>query len=124
MDFERIKRVKLLKTLKGTDDDGKQLVWLAGTEWKKKPYPRSIMQELGLNRPGMLEIEYEPESPPEKPVEVEEAKVVEETLDVTPDDKPEVKKPEKTRAKVKKAKAKPAAKKSAPRKSRRRKAKK
>lgn len=115
MDFERIKSVKLLKTLKGTDDDGKQLVWLAGTVWKKKPYPRSIMQELGLNRPGMLEVEYMAEEPVDKqPAPQPETETVEETLDVTPDDTPkEV--PKKPKPKAKAAKAKVVRKKATPR---------
>lgn len=110
MDFERIKSVKLLKTLKGTDDNGKQLVWLAGTVWDKKPYPRSIMQEFGLNRPGMLEIIYEPDPLPVVP---EKTKAVEATSDVTPDDtQKEVTKKPKPKAVLKKA---------APRRGRRRK---
>lgn len=63
MNIERVKRVELLVTLKGTDPKGKQIVWLKGTEWdgRKKPFPSLILQEMSLKRVGVLKVEYYPE---------------------------------------------------------------
>jgi len=66
MNIEGIKRVKLLATLKGTVN-GKQVIWLKGTEWdgKTKPFPKIILDEMKAKRIGVLEIEYVPAPTPE-----------------------------------------------------------
>ncbi|RLI36473.1 hypothetical protein DRO66_05560 [Candidatus Bathyarchaeota archaeon] len=81
MKLERIKKVRLLTSLKGTDIKGKSILWLKGTVFDKevKPFPPSIHAEVGLMRIGVLEVvEYypEPQSKPEAPPE--EIQVVEE----------------------------------------------
>ena len=82
MKFEKIKKVKLLVSLKGTEE-GKNLVWLAGTEFDKEvaEFPPTIANELRTGRPRIFEIleayeddiirvpELEKEGP-EKPKEV------------------------------------------------------
>ena len=58
MDIESIKKVKLLVSLKGTEE-GKQTVWLRGTVFDKdvKPFPPSIIEELKADRiPKVLEV--------------------------------------------------------------------
>lgn len=66
MNIERIKSVELLVTLKGmAQDDSKQQIWHPGTIFRK-PFPRNIVAELVLNRPGVLKvIEEEPPSEPD-----------------------------------------------------------
>jgi len=103
MNIERIKSVKLLKTLKGTDDNGKPIYWLAGETFypDKKPLPQSILRELSVKRMGgsILEVVFKPESPPPivepekiEPEKVEPEKelspveVPEPNPDITPDD--------------------------------------
>lgn len=93
MEIERIKKITMLTTLKGTDK-GKPIYWLAGDKFypDKEPLPQSILRELSTKRRGgpILDIEYkpEPESPPlvleEKPEK--EASDPEENPDVNPDD--------------------------------------
>jgi len=86
MKLERIKKVRLLTSLKGTDIKGKSILWLKGTVFDKevKPFPPSIHAEVGLMRIGVLEVvEYypEPQSEPEaSPEEIPE--VVEEIPEV------------------------------------------
>lgn len=57
MEIEKIKKVKLLVSLKGVEG-GKQQLWLAGTVFDKdkKPFPASIMAELTSKRIGVLEV--------------------------------------------------------------------
>jgi hypothetical protein len=57
MDIEKIKKVRLLVSLKGTRD-GKQQLWLAGTVFDrdKKPFPASITSEIMSKRIGVLEV--------------------------------------------------------------------
>ena len=71
MDIERIKAVKLLVTLKGmAPDNSQQYIWFPGTVFKK-PFPKNIVAELALNRPGVLEIIEEPPSEPKEPEKLE-----------------------------------------------------
>jgi len=98
MNIERIKSVKLLKTLKGTDDNGKPIYWLAGETFypDKKPLPQSILRELSVKRMGgsILEVVFKPESPPpivepekiEPEKELSPVEVPEPTPDIPPDD--------------------------------------
>ena len=65
MKFEEIKKVKLLVSLKGTEE-GKQMVWLRGTVLDKeiRPFSSTIIKELSSGRPrifGILETYPEPE---------------------------------------------------------------
>jgi hypothetical protein len=78
MNIERIKAVELLVTLKGmAPDNSKQQIWHVGTVFKK-PFPRNIVAELALNRPGVLKVIEE--EPPSEPEVIEPEKL--ETLDV------------------------------------------
>jgi hypothetical protein len=53
---KHIKKVTLLRTLKGTE----RLTWLAGTVFNAEDgFPQDIRDEIGLNRIGVLNIEYE-----------------------------------------------------------------
>jgi len=97
--IEGIKRVKLLRTLKGTDSEGKPKYFYAGTEFfpQKKPLPQSILSELYQKRKGgsVLEVEYLPEPPPETLVKDPEVtddapEVTDDDPKVTSDDTPEV----------------------------------
>jgi hypothetical protein len=91
--IERIESIKLLKTLKGTDEEGKPTYWYAGEVYypDKKPVPQSVLQELSTKRKGgsILEIKYKPESPPpvkEPANEPEKEKESEEDPVIPPDD--------------------------------------
>jgi len=74
MNIEEIKKVKLLVTLKGTDNEGKQTKWLGGTVFDKaiRPFPPNITIELKRmekRKPPIFEIlERYPKEVP-KPVE-------------------------------------------------------
>ena len=71
MELERIKKVKLLVTLKGmAPDNSQQAIWHPGTVFEK-PLPKNIIAELALNRPGVLEIIEFDEEPPSEPEVVE-----------------------------------------------------
>ena len=73
MKFEKIKKVKLIVSLKGTEE-GKNVVRLAGTVFDKEiaEFPPTIVSELNSGRPRIFEIleTYPPEEEPEKPKEV------------------------------------------------------
>ena len=69
MKIEKIKKAKLLATLKGTDQDGKQVKWLRGTIFDKaiRPFPLTILRELPRkrNHPIFEILEVYPEVVPE-----------------------------------------------------------
>lgn len=94
MDIERIKEIKLLTSLKSTDDKGKPIVWLAGQVFKpgEKPVPQPILRELTEKRRGgpIVEVTFKPEPPPISVVE-EPQKAQQEVPDIIPDDIPEEK---------------------------------
>ena len=55
MKLERTKKVRLLTSLKGTDENGKTMLWLKGTVLTA-PFPPSIVAEFGLKRFGVMEV--------------------------------------------------------------------
>ena len=84
---KHIKKVTLLKTLKGSD----HLTWLPGTVFRPEDgFPADIRDEIGLNRIGVLDIEYDepqsdsPETPSPKQDVVEEDETTVEVEDVEP----------------------------------------
>jgi len=91
MDIESIKKVKLLVSLKGTEE-GKQTVWLKGTVFDKnvKPFPSTIIEELRADRiPKTLEIlEADPEEFVEMVIEVVEDEVSTDTVKIDAEKKP------------------------------------
>jgi hypothetical protein len=81
MKLERIKKVRLLTSLKGTDENERPTLWLRGTEFdkEKKPFPPNIVEEIAefLNgvRFGVLEVlETYPEPQTDTLPEVKEEK--------------------------------------------------
>ena len=74
MKFEEIKKVKLLVSLKGTEE-GKQMVWLRGTVFDKeiRPFSSTIVKELNSGRPRIFEIlETYPDKIVKKETKIEE----------------------------------------------------
>ena len=88
MNFERIKKVKLIRSLKGTEG-GKPIMWLAGTVFNKdvKPFPPTIIGELHQKRVRSVIEVLEYYSEKVEPSKVETAKIVKERVpDIIPED--------------------------------------
>ncbi len=97
MKFEKIKKVKLLVSLK-SGELGKQMVWLAGTVFDKeiKPFPSAIVSELSTGRPRIFEIlETYPEPKDKIEKVVEEVKEQETPKEVPSESKTRLKKRQK-----------------------------